>query len=188
MQLVHLHLPYQSSQTLHGSKHTISSQLTSIQGWQIFPSGSSAATTAAAAGICDWLIKFLGRWRSNTYQEYVHSSPSASSPFQHPRHGHINYSLITATASMVCSIVHCSTICSVFCVLLCVLLNMLDICVLLFVLIAVCTAQYAWFAGYFLCSSILMCFPTGLYTHNLCCIEVGGNLAQWCCWTWKTDG
>ena len=111
---------------------------------------------------------------------------STSIPCQHLRHGHINYSLITATASIVCSIVHCCTICSVVCVLPCVLLNMLDICVLLYVLIVVCAAQYAWFARYFLCCSILIC-RTGLYTHNLCCAEVGEILAQWCCLTWKID-
>ena len=37
---------------------------------------SGAATTAAAAGIPEWLIKILGRWRSNTYQVYIHSSPA----------------------------------------------------------------------------------------------------------------
>ena len=33
-------------------------------------------TTVAAAGIPDWLIKFLGRWKSNAYQGYIHSSPA----------------------------------------------------------------------------------------------------------------
>ena len=37
---------------------------------------SGAATTAAAAGIPDWLIKFLGRWRSNAYQGCIHSAPA----------------------------------------------------------------------------------------------------------------
>ena len=37
---------------------------------------SGAATTAAAAGIPNWLIKTLGRWRSNAYQVYIHSSPA----------------------------------------------------------------------------------------------------------------
>ena len=38
---------------------------------------SGAATTAAAAGIPEWLIKILGRWRSNVYQVYnIHSSPA----------------------------------------------------------------------------------------------------------------
>lgn len=37
---------------------------------------SGAATTAAAAGIPDWLIKVLGRWRSNAYQAYIRSSPA----------------------------------------------------------------------------------------------------------------
>jgi len=37
---------------------------------------SGAATTAAAAGIPDWLIKKLGRWSSNAYQLYIHSSPA----------------------------------------------------------------------------------------------------------------
>ena len=34
-----------------------------------------AATTAAAAGLPDWLIKVLGRWSSNAYQLYICSSP-----------------------------------------------------------------------------------------------------------------
>ena len=37
---------------------------------------SGAATTAAAAGIPEWLIKILGRWRSNAYQVYIDSSPA----------------------------------------------------------------------------------------------------------------
>ena len=37
---------------------------------------SGAATTAAAAGIPDWLIKILGRWSSNAFQVYIHSSPA----------------------------------------------------------------------------------------------------------------
>ena len=36
---------------------------------------SGATTTAAAPGIPDWLIKILGRWRSDAYQVYIHSSP-----------------------------------------------------------------------------------------------------------------
>ena len=31
-----------------------------------------AATTAAAAGVPSWLIKFLGRWRSDSYERYIH--------------------------------------------------------------------------------------------------------------------
>lgn len=31
-----------------------------------------AATTAAAAGLPAWLIKILGRWRSDSYQRYIH--------------------------------------------------------------------------------------------------------------------
>lgn len=31
-----------------------------------------AATTAAAAGIPSWLIKILGRWRSDSYERYIH--------------------------------------------------------------------------------------------------------------------
>ena len=31
-----------------------------------------AATTAAAAGLSAWLIKILGRWRSDSYQRYIH--------------------------------------------------------------------------------------------------------------------
>ena len=30
-----------------------------------------AATTAAAAGVPDWLIKVLGRWKSDAYQSYI---------------------------------------------------------------------------------------------------------------------
>ena len=37
---------------------------------------SGAATTAAAAGLPTWLIKTLGRWRSDAYQLYIHSSPA----------------------------------------------------------------------------------------------------------------
>ena len=35
-----------------------------------------AATTAAAAGIPDHLIKTLGRWLSNAYQIYIRPPPS----------------------------------------------------------------------------------------------------------------
>lgn len=31
-----------------------------------------AATTAAAAGLPSWLIKVLGRWRSDAYEKYIH--------------------------------------------------------------------------------------------------------------------
>ncbi|XP_006821479.1 uncharacterized protein LOC102808192 [Saccoglossus kowalevskii] len=41
------------------------SQYTSHSFW------SGAATTAAAAGIPDWLIKCLGRWQSDAYQVYI---------------------------------------------------------------------------------------------------------------------
>ena len=34
-----------------------------------------AATAAADAGLPDHLIKTLGRWRSNAYQTYIHTSP-----------------------------------------------------------------------------------------------------------------
>lgn len=34
-----------------------------------------AATTAAAAGLPDHLVKTLGRWRSNAYQGYIRTSP-----------------------------------------------------------------------------------------------------------------
>ena len=30
-----------------------------------------AATTAGTAGLPDWLIKVLGRWRSDAYQSYI---------------------------------------------------------------------------------------------------------------------
>ena len=83
-------------------------------------------------------------------------STSTSSPCQHPRHGHINYSLITATASMVCSIVDCCLISSVFCVLPCVPLNMLDICVFLCVLIVVCAARYTRYLCVALCAHCCM--------------------------------
>lgn len=33
-----------------------------------------AASTAAAAGLPNWLIKVLGRWSSGCYQLYIHSS------------------------------------------------------------------------------------------------------------------
>ena len=36
---------------------------------------TGAATTAAAAGLPAWLIKTLGRWRSNAFQSYIHTSP-----------------------------------------------------------------------------------------------------------------
>ena len=38
-----------------------------------------AATTAAAAGLPEWLIKALGRWSSNAYMTYIHHQPSLSS-------------------------------------------------------------------------------------------------------------
>ena len=34
-----------------------------------------AATTAAARGLPDWLIKALGRWQSDCYQVYIHTPP-----------------------------------------------------------------------------------------------------------------
>ena len=34
---------------------------------------SGTATTAAAEGISDWLIKILGRWSSNAYQVYIYT-------------------------------------------------------------------------------------------------------------------
>jgi len=38
-----------------------------------------AATTAAAAGLPEWLIKNLGRWSSNAYITYIHHQLSLSS-------------------------------------------------------------------------------------------------------------
>ena len=35
-----------------------------------------AATTAAAMGIPAWLIKTLGRWRSNAYMDYIQCQSS----------------------------------------------------------------------------------------------------------------
>lgn len=37
---------------------------------------AGAATTAAAAGLPDWLIKSLGRWSSSAYQIYISTPPS----------------------------------------------------------------------------------------------------------------
>ena len=92
---------------------------------------------------------------------------------------------------LICSIFACCSVCSCcivrvaqyaqyvvccfMCSLLYVLLNVLDICMLLYVLIVVCVARYV---GYFLCCSISMRCPAGLCTHNLCCTKVGGNWAQ----------
>ena len=36
-----------------------------------------AATTAAAAGVEDAVIKSLGRWQSSAFQRYIRLSPSA---------------------------------------------------------------------------------------------------------------
>ena len=38
-----------------------------------------AATTAAAAGLSDWLIKTLGRWSSDCYQRYIQLNAKAIS-------------------------------------------------------------------------------------------------------------
>jgi hypothetical protein len=35
-----------------------------------------AATAAASAGVPDHLIKVLGRWKSDSYQRYIHTSPT----------------------------------------------------------------------------------------------------------------
>ena len=35
-----------------------------------------AATTAAARGVPDWLLKALGRWESECYQTYIHTKRS----------------------------------------------------------------------------------------------------------------
>ena len=46
--------------------------------WQCYSSHSyriGAETTAASAGLPDHLIKTLGRWRSNAYQDYIRTSP-----------------------------------------------------------------------------------------------------------------
>ena len=37
---------------------------------------AGAATTAAEAGLPDWLIKSLGRWSSAAYQIYISTPPS----------------------------------------------------------------------------------------------------------------
>jgi site-specific recombinase XerD len=38
---------------------------------------AGAATSAAAAGLPEWLIKALGRWSSDAYQIYITTPPSA---------------------------------------------------------------------------------------------------------------
>jgi len=37
------------------------------------------ATTAAATGLPEWLIKNLGRWSSNAYLTYIHHQPALTS-------------------------------------------------------------------------------------------------------------
>ena len=68
---------------LTGNKHLTTSILQLLQNTQFshqqysshsFRGGTN--TTAAAAGISEWLIKILGLWRSNAYQVYIHSSPA----------------------------------------------------------------------------------------------------------------
>ncbi|XP_006821261.1 uncharacterized protein LOC102800557 [Saccoglossus kowalevskii] len=43
---------------------------------------SGAATTAADANLPDWLIKALGRWRSDAYQTYIRTPPASSAQFR----------------------------------------------------------------------------------------------------------
>ena len=67
--------PLNRQQLTHTIRHLLQSTSYNKQYYSSHSFRSGAATTAAAAGLPDWLIKALGRWNSNAYQLYIRSSP-----------------------------------------------------------------------------------------------------------------
>ena len=68
--------PLDRQQLTKSIQHLLQNTQYSHQHYSSHSFRSGAATTAASAGIPEWLIKILGRWRSNAYQVYIHSSPA----------------------------------------------------------------------------------------------------------------
>ena len=68
-------LPLDRQQLTNTIRHLLQNTKYNCHHYSSHSFRSGAATTAAAAGIPDWLIKTLGRWSSNAYQTYIHSSP-----------------------------------------------------------------------------------------------------------------
>jgi len=61
---------------------------------------SGAATTAASAGVPDWLIKVMGRWASDAYQTYIKTPQTTLLNVSHTLSQNSSYNHATRTAYM----------------------------------------------------------------------------------------